>query len=297
MRRLLVLVPALMLVALPAAAAAPFPASVPLPVGYQPEGVATRGSTAFVGSLADGDVMTVDLATGDLTPLVDNLPADGRVAVGLAVERGLVVVAGGPTGHGFIYDAATGTEVADLTLTESKTTFVNDVVVAGGAAWFTDSVQPQLYRVPLTESGIGPVETVQLSGPAGDFVPGFNLNGIEAVGGELIVVNSTLGELFAVTPDGESRPIDLGSASVTNGDGLALRGLDLYVVRNQLHQVDVVRLSAGLNTGEVVDSISSDRFDVPTTAAFHGNRLVLVNARFGIPDPATASYNLVQITI
>ncbi len=111
----------------------------------------------------------------------------------------------------------------------------------------------------------------------------------------MVVVNSALGELFAVSPDGDSREIDLGGASVTAGDGLVLSGRDLYVVRNQLNQVDVVRLAPGLSSGEVVDSITSDLFDVPTTAALHGNRLILVNARFGIPDPGNAEFDLVQV--
>jgi hypothetical protein len=280
------------------AAAAPFPESIPLPTGYQPEGVATRGSTAYAGSLADGDVVTVNLRSGQVTPLVDNDPEAGRVAVGLAVERGLVIVAGGPTGRAFVYDAHTGAEVADLELTDPAAgTFVNDVVVTGDAAWFTDSFQPQLYRVPLVGGGVGEPETIPLSGPAGDFVVGFNLNGIEAKSGELIVVNSTKGELYVVEPDGASRSIDLGGAAVTAGDGLLLIGRRLYVVRNQLNQVDIVELSPALTSGEITGTITSDLFDIPTTAAKHGNRLVLVNARFGIPAPTTAEFDLVQVPI
>jgi hypothetical protein len=45
----------------------------------------------------------------------------------------------------------------------------------------------------------------------------------------------------------------------------------------------------------VIGSITSDLFDVPTTIAKHGNRLVLVNARFGVADPANAEYDLVQV--
>ena len=297
MRRLVAIVLGVLMVAGPAAAA-PFPESVPLPTGYSPEGVDTRGKTAYAGSLADGDVVTVDLRSGEVTPLVDNDPADGRVAVGLKVERGLVIVAGGPTGRAFVYDARTGAEVADLELTDPAAgTFINDVVVSGGAAWFTDSLQPQLYRVPLKGKGVGAPETIPLSGPAGEFVAGFNLNGIEAKGGELIVVNSTKGELYAVEKDGESRVIDLGGDTVTAGDGLLLVGRRLYVVRNELNQIDVVKLSARLTSGEVTRSITSDLFDVPTTVAKHGNRLVLVNARFGIPDPATAEFDLVQVPI
>lgn len=295
MRRIVALVVGVLMVA-STAAASPFPESVPLPTGYQPEGVATRGSTAFAGSLADGDVVTVNLRTGEVSPLVDNDPADGRIAVGLTVDRGLLLAAGGPTGMAFVYDARTGAEIAELQLTDPAAgTFVNDVIVSGDSAWFTDSFQPQLYRVPLRGGSVGEPETVPLSGPAADFVAGFNINGIETAGGELIVVNSTKGELYAVGTDGTSRVIDLGGDLVTAGDGLLLIGPNLYVVRNQLNQVDVVELARDLNSGEVIDSITSDLFDVPTTVAKHGNRLVLVNARFGVPDPANADYNLVQV--
>jgi hypothetical protein len=228
--------------------------------------------------------------------LVDNDPADGRIAVGLTVDRGLLLVAGGSTGMAFVYDARTGAEIAELQLTDPAAgTFVNDVIVSGDSAWFTDSFQPQLYRVSLRGGSVGEPETVPLSGPAADFVTGFNINGIEAAGGELIVVNSTKGELYAVGTDGTSRVIDLGGDLVTAGDGLLLIGPNLYVVRNQLNQVDVVELARDLNSGEVIGSITSDLFDVPTTIAKHGNRLVLVNARFGVADPANAEFDLVQV--
>jgi hypothetical protein len=295
MRRIIAIIVGVLMVAAPAAAA-PSPESIPLPIGYQPEGVDTRGSTAYAGSLADGDVVTVNLRTGEVTHLVDNDPAEGRIAVGLTVDRSLLLVAGGPTGKAFVYNARTGAEVAEIQLTDPTAgTFVNDVIVSGSSAWFTDSFQPQLYRVPLHGNNVGEPETVPLSGPAGAFVDGFNLNGIETAGGELIVVNSTKGELYAVGTDGTSRVIDLGGDVVTAGDGLLLIGPNLYVVRNLLNQVDVVKLARDLNSAEVVNSITSDLFDVPTTVAKHGNRLVLVNARFGVPDPANAEYNLVQV--
>jgi hypothetical protein len=295
MRRIIAIVVGVLMVA-STAAASPFPESIPLPTGYQPEGVATRGSTAYAGSLADGDVVTVNLRTGEVSPLVDNDPEDGRIAVGLTVARGLLLVAGGPTGKAFVYDARTGAEIAEVQLTDPTAgTFVNDVIVSGDSAWFTDSFQPQLYRVSLRGGSVGEPETVPLSGPAADFVTGFNINGIEAAGGELIVVNSTKGELYAVGTDGTSRVIDLGGDVVTAGDGLLLIGPNLYVVRNQLNQVDVVELARDLNSGEVIGSITSDLFDVPTTIAKHGNRLVLVNARFGVADPANAEFDLVQV--
>jgi hypothetical protein len=296
--RKLVAVTAVVLMIAGTAAASPFPESIPLPTGFQPEGVATLGSTAYAGSLVDGDIVTVDLRSGEVDRLVDNDSEDGRIAVGLAVERGLVFVAGGPTGQAFVYDARSGREVAELVLTDPASgTFVNDVVVTNNAAWFTDSFQPQLYRVPLVGRAVGEPETIPLTGPAGDYVPGFNSNGIEARGDELIVVNSSKGELYAIESDGSSSVIDLAGSTVTAGDGLLLIGKRLYVVRNQLNQVDVVELSADLAEGEVVESITSELFDIPTTVAKHGDRLVLVNARFGTPDPEFADYDLVQVPI
>ena len=72
------------------------------------------------------------------------------------------------------------------------------------------------------------------SGPAADFVAGFNLNGIEATkdGRTLIVVNSTKGELYTINAEtGESALIDLGGATVPTGDGILLDGRTLTCCR------------------------------------------------------------------
>ena len=80
---------------------------------------------------------------------------DGRIAVGLEESRGLLFVAGGPTGRAYVYDAHTGTEVASLQLDATDgSSFVNDVTVTPKAAWFTDSAQAVLCRVPL-KAGAG----------------------------------------------------------------------------------------------------------------------------------------------
>ena len=96
------------------AAAAAFPDTVPLPDGWLPEGIAIgTGTTIYSGSRADGSIWKGDLRTGEGEILVDT---DGRVAVGLKVDRGLLFVAGGPTGDAYVYDAGTGEEVAVLDL-------------------------------------------------------------------------------------------------------------------------------------------------------------------------------------
>ena len=89
--------------------------------------------------------------------------------------------------------------------------------------------------------------------------------------------------------------IDLGGATVTNGDGLLLQGRTLYVVRNQNNEIAVIRLAPDYGSGTLVDTLTSASFDVPTTLAAFGNGLYAVNARFGNPSPATAAYSIVRL--
>jgi hypothetical protein len=109
-------------------------------------------------------------------------------------------------------------------------------------------------------------------------------------------VQSNTGKLFTVNPrTGVTDEIDLGTATVTNGDGLLLLGRHLFVVRNQLNLIAVVRLSGSLERGRVVAELTDPDFDVPTTIAFTAGSLYAVNARFGNPDPANARYDIVRV--
>lgn len=280
-----------------------FPDVIPLPAGFAPEGIAVgKGTTFFVGSLANGSIYRGDLRTGAGAVLAS--PPDERIAVGLAysVRSNLLFVAGGATGQAYVYDADSGEDVAVYELVDPAVeSFINDVIVTREAAYFTNSFAAVLYRVPLGAGGRLPgasdVETIPLGG---DFqqVGGFNANGIEATpdGGHLIVVNTTLGTLYRVDPaSGDADLIDLGGDSVPAGDGLLLDGRTLYVVQNQLNQVAVVALSPDHSSGEITGVITSDDFDVPTTVAHHGNRLYLVNARFGTPVAPGTTYDVVAV--
>jgi sugar lactone lactonase YvrE len=286
-------------VATPGAGAASRPTVIPLPDGFQPEGIATtqEGSRFFTGSLADGAIFKGSLRTGEGEVLVEG--EEGRVAVGLKVRRGLVWVAGGPTGQGYVFDAHSGEEVATFELTTGSA-FVNDVVVTHGAAWFTDSFNQQLYKVPIQGDDFGPPETVPLTGEI-SFVAGeFNVNGIDSArrGGKLIVVQSNTGKLFQVdVHSGETAEIDLGGESVPSGDGILLDGRSrLWVVQNFLNLVTQVELSPDLASGEVVSRTTHPSFDVPTTVAASDGYLALPNARFeAVDDPTTAEYWVTQI--
>ncbi|HLO17995.1 MAG TPA: hypothetical protein VK206_24405 [Anaerolineales bacterium] len=280
-----------------------FPDSIRLPNGFQPEGIASgAGTTFYVGSIPTGAVYRGDLRTGEGAILVP--PQAGRSSIGLKYDNrtGLLFVAGGPTGFAYIYNGDTGANIDEIQLT-TLPSFINDVVVTKDAAYFTNSFQPILYRVPLANNGGLPdpltVEEIPLGGDY-QFSPGaFNANGIDATpnGKTLIIVNSVDGALYNVDPStGIATRIDLGTNAVPNGDGILLLGKTLYVVQNVLNKIAVVQLNPDYTAGTIVDTITSSLLRVPTTIAGFGDALYAVNARFDTTPTPDTEYEVIRVT-
>jgi sugar lactone lactonase YvrE len=280
------------------AQAKPFPDRIGLPNGFQPEGITIgRGATAYLGSLADGDIYAVSLRTGEGSVISQG---PGSPSVGLKIDnRGRLFVSGGPSGTGRVIDPGAG-ETISYPFAQAPT-FINDVVLTRTVAWFTDSMRAQLYGVPLGPGGtLGDPDDVITLPLTGEWVqtPGFNANGIAETPDRraLLVVQSSTGSLFRVNPDtGEATQVDLGVTVLTNGDGLLVRGRTLYVVQNQLNQVAVIKLDAAGTSGTLVETLTSADFDVPTTVAALGNSLYLPNARFGTAPTPTTQYWITRI--
>ena len=234
---------------------------ISLPDGWLPEGIAIGpGPTFYAGSRANGAVYRGDVRTGQGEVFIQG--QDGRVAVGLEYDArcGLLFVAGGATGQGYVYDAETGESVASFQFT-APPTFVNDVTVTTEGAYFTDSQQAVLYRVGLTDCTTpGPVSTIALAGDWTQVVGSTNANGIVAdpSGKRLLVVNSTTGGLFSVDPTTGAAEL-IVAPPVPAGDGLLLRGRTLYVVQNRLNQIAVVELDPGWESGQLVDILDRRR--------------------------------------
>jgi sugar lactone lactonase YvrE len=299
MRRILLFLAAAAALAASAASANDsFPETIPLPNGWLPEGIAIEGTTFYAGSRANGAVYSGDLRTGEGSILVAGVP--GRVATGLKFNNGLLFVSGASTGRAWVYDADTGDQLREYVFaTTPPATFINDVVVTNAGAFFTDSNRAVLYKVPLAPNGTPAemFETIPLTGEY-QHVSGFNLNGIDATpnGKTLIAVQSSTGKLFTIDPEtGITNEIDLGGATVTNGDGILLHGNTLYVVRNRNNEIAVIGLAPDLSSGAIVGTITDPDFDVPTTLARHGSRLYLPNARFTTPPTPSTPYNIVQV--
>ncbi|MGP4023401.1 SMP-30/gluconolactonase/LRE family protein [Actinomadura sp. 3N407] len=268
------------------------PDRIVLPDGFQPEGIAIGpGPVAFFGSRATGAVYRADLRSGE-GKVISSGP--GTPSLGMKTRGRKLFVAGGTGGDARVVDTRTGRVLKSYALTE-KPSFVNDVVLTRHSAWFTDSTNPVLYRVPLR--GHGRVKTVPLSGDIA-YADGINANGIVAVrgGSSLLVVQSNTGKLFKVdSRTGVAKEVDLHGESLANGDGLLLEGRTLYAVQNRLNSVAVVKLNGEATEGRVVERLTDPRFDIPTTVARFGDRLYLPNARFGTPPTPETPYDVIAI--
>ncbi len=287
------------------AGAAVYPTTIRLPNGFQPEGIATGpGPFAYFGSMADGSIYRADLRTG-VGAIVNR--GSGTQALGLKTDpRGRLFVAGGAGGDARVLDTRTGRVLASYRLATGPS-FINDVILTQGSAWFTDSTNPVLYKLPL-RGGRLPSAAVRIP-LTGDLVyqgdpgspdsAGFNANGITPTpdGQGLIVVQSNTGGLFRVDPaTGTTRRVNLHGESLPEGDGLLLSGRTLFAVQNRLDIVAVLRLNPTGTEGRVERRVQDARFALPTTVAAFGSRLYLPNIQFFSPGPTPhISYNAVAI--
>jgi hypothetical protein len=289
----------------PAGQSGNIPARNDLPNGFFPEGIESGpGTSFFVGSLLDGAIWRGDLRTGSGTVLAAGAP--GRASAGIAYEAGhdRIWVAGvGPPLFGSadvrVYDASSGALLA--TYQPPGVGLLNDVAVTREAVYVTDSSFPQLVVIPLAQDGSLPPPSAPTILPVGGDLlqtPGFNLNGIVAKHGVLLVAQSSTGELFRVDPaTGVADEVDLGGVNLGYPDGLELLGHTLYVVRAFDNRVTVIKLGARLASGVVLGHLSDPSLDVPSTATVAAGRLWAVNLRFTTPPGPATPYWITQLPL
>ncbi len=287
-------------------ASATFPNVIPVPNGFAADGIAFgAGTTFYVGSLASGAIWRGDAATGAGSVLVN--PPAGRSACGVAYDQrtNRLFVAGAGTGQGYVYDAASGATLAVYQLSDptAGATDIQSVAVVGDAVYFTDVLQPVLYRIPLGSPGpLPPQSAVQALPYSGDFqfVPGqLNTSGIVGTPDAhwLLTVNVTTGTLYRVDPTtAQTTAVNLGGGSLPFGDGLALIGQTLYVVQVVQNQVAVVDLGADFGSGTVESrTLTSPTLDFPGHLAAFGSAVYVVNAHLELdPDPSVP-YQVVRL--
>ncbi|OZD55033.1 superoxide dismutase [Rhodococcus sp. 06-1477-1B] len=263
--------------------------------GVFPEGITAADDTFYVTSTSDGAVFRGTVGSPDVSVFLPG-GADGRTgAAGIDVtddddRPDYLVIAGGATGKVWVYDANSGDLVATFTNgLGPDATFLNDVAIAdNGDTFVTDSRSPALYRIPFDQIVAGtqdaPMETfVNFDGSPFVYGEGFNANGIVENDDEsaLIVVQSSTGNLYRIDKTSkEVTQVDLGGATLMNGDGMEMDDDTLYLVRNRDGLISKVDLNDDGRRGSVTGEITDPSFAYPTTVAAVDDRLLVVNSQF-----------------
>lgn len=279
--------------------------TVTLPTGFQPEGItAGGGDTFYVGSVADGRIWVGNVKTDHGRELV--APVAGRSLRGLLLDRhsGWLWAVGSQGSEGLVLAVSARTGDVKATITVPDAGFLNDLTLSKGALWVTDSQVDRLLRVGLGKhhTSVSGYTTLALSGDW-PTTAGFRANGIVTLKhGRLLLDNSTAGGLYTVDPrTGVTKAVAItGTPAITSGDGLAVRGDRVYVVRgdNASSVIELkVRFTRSGVKAKVLRTLTDSTLDVPSTAALIGDRLWAVNARFGVASPDTASFWVTGLTL
>ena len=238
------------------------------------------------------------MRSGNVSILSEGGDAGRDAALGLELDGGTLWVAGGGTGKVFAIDRRTGATRAVFTLTGSGTKFVNDLTVKGRYLYVTDSRRAGLYRIdrrlgkkdgvrrdvsPFIDFDDTPLHYVDAKN---------NLNGIEAVGSQLISVQTVNGKLWRIDPRTRRvSEIDVVGGPLTNGDGVLRDRGSLYVVQNADRTIAKLRLARKRSQARVVARRTDAVLPFPTTIARSGNRFLLPNARFDAA-PGSVDYTV-----
>ncbi len=263
-----------------------------LPGATSAEGIASGpGSTFYAGDLFGGDIYRGDVRKGTAEKFIDNAP--GRNALGLRVDLddGLLFVAGGFTGQGYVYDIDSGATVEEYQFSTAPSV-INDVAVTSDGAWFTNSLAGELYFVPVVDGEPGPFTVPSPSAGRRPTRAGSSTTTAsrpQPTARPSIVAHSAQGALNLVDPDtGASSTV--AGVSLESVDGIILEGRTVYAVQNGLGQIAQVRLSGNLASGTVTKVITSELFAVPATVARFGDLLAAVNTHFDTGFPPDVAH-------
>lgn len=251
-------------------------------------GVDQGGSTFYVSEVTGGEIHRGDIASGAVEEWLPEGDDDRFTARGITTDADdNVYIAGGPNGSDnerpdvWVY-SRDGELLAALKVDEPNA-FINDVAIdPDGAAYFTNSNAPQIFRVQSSDSGW----TVETWLDASDDIAqheGFNLGGIVVSpdGSALVVAQGNAGDLWRVDlASGTVEPVEIGDADLTDADGLVLRDGQLTVVRNFPRVLTTLELETDGSAASLLSEVATDPDRVLTTAKVAGPDLLLIDSKF-----------------
>ncbi|GAA2694935.1 MULTISPECIES: SMP-30/gluconolactonase/LRE family protein [Actinosynnema] len=263
-----------------------------------PEGIARDPGTPhfYVSGTTDGTIWRGHVGRPTLEPFLPAGQHGRTTAVGMKITGGRLVVAGGATGKVFVHSTRTGA-LLHVFDSGARDGLVNDVAIApNGDAYVTDSFRPVLYRITAAQLASPqvhqPLRTfVDLTDSPVRYEEGINGNGLVVTpDGRHVIMADTNSQAFyrVSTRTGAVTPVDLGGVTDIGSDGLLLRDGDLYSVTSLFHpegEISVLRLSEDDSRATVLRRINGRGMDVPSTAAFDGDDLLVVNFQYQIAEP------------
>ena len=270
-------------------------------------GVDKRTGAFYVSEVTGGEIHRGQVGTAQTRQWLNGDGTDGRfTARGVTVDgAGRVYIAGGPNAIDhpgapdlWVYNRD-GRLLAALR-TGVPRAFLNDVAIGpDGAAYFTNSNAPQVFRVAKT-GGTWSVKTWADATGTITTAAGFNLGGIVVSPDKrsLVVAQGNVGKLWRF--DHHSRaasPINIGGANLVNADGLVLKGRTLWVVRNFSRVLTTLRLGPNAATASLVSEQPTDPNRVFTTAKFAQGRLLLVDSKFDENPVGLPPYQVVALDV
>ncbi|WP_433688069.1 SMP-30/gluconolactonase/LRE family protein [Micromonospora carbonacea] len=279
-----------------------------------PEGIVREPGTPYfyVGGMTNGTIWRGRIDQPRLQVFLAGGQHGRTSAVGMKITRDRLVVAGGVTGKVFVYSTRTG-KLLHIFDSGARDGLVNDVAIApNGDAYVTDSFRPVLYRITAAQLADRQVDqplrtVVYFAGTPVKYDTGTDEEGINGNGlvvtpdGRFVLMADTNSQaLYRIsTNTGAVDPINLGGVTDIGADGLLLRDGKLYSVTSVFHpegEISILRLSEDYSRAKVQRRINGRGMDFPSTAAFDGGDLLVVNFQFQKAEPQLP-FTVVRVTL
>ncbi|PWW80661.1 NHL repeat-containing protein [Tuber magnatum] len=274
-----------------------------------PEGIARQKNSPYfyVGSVTTGDIYRGSVYEKHLVHFITGSTHGLTNAVGMKIDcEDRLYVAGGASGTLFAFDLHTKKLLHRFSNgfgLDANATLLNDLDIdEAGNVYITDSIRPTVFRVGASEVNRPTVDLAlekwtDLTGTMG---PGGNGIVVTEDQRHLLVANVYAGEIWRVVISSRKvDKVDLGGTGIGGPDGLLIRDNILYSVNafQEIGQfIRVIEMRPGYLSGTQVRNITSELFERPSTVAFDGNDLLVVNFQYGVVIPVLP-FTVVRVPI